>query len=1755
MYNTLQKIEILRKCIANDIELPIRYINLQGYGSKRTIKPKELERNKYGNPIVKAHDSKQEKIVSFNIDRIDIPVLPVDIDSDEISKIKTEDDLNKEVSKIYQKSDISPTDHNTDLLKNAIKSKKKINFTSESITETQHFEKDDNIDHDFVSKRLEELRNKLLDFTKRSALINSKHSERSKHFIRIIDELPNTLYQKIKDEEMYFKALPDTDEEPEDEKNNEFQSQLNSLRQNDEEYLEAIQDLGENSDDVVKIEVLERNLRDKLREKLGMKPIKRGKEFDIKNHAKVNNYNPDFNLPLEEEDKSSEHSDNFMQTLTLQKDLDRRMGHIQRLYNEKIQTMGVNALKTAFGFIQWYDSDNSEDPLYAPLLMLPVKLERKKVAFKDTFAISSENEPAEINRTIFEYFRAKFGLQLPEFDEEESPESYFIKIKDFLSDNQPKWRLKRWVTVSIYPFQYMASLEDLKEENWEESHHLTGHDFLAKLLAGKEHDESEYLGESYDIDKITVDKIPLPAIVLKADASQYSAVIDASAEKNLVIQGPPGTGKSQTIANIIASSVNQNKSVLFVAEKLPALKVVANRLKEVNLGPLLLELTKTKNVTVLESVKEALDTQNDLKKTYNVTSDKTESEIIKRIERLKRYKKLLYDTEVIDGLSASSLLWKYIRLKNDLGKPNFRISFENPPSTFDQIKEDSETISFLEENKYFDEKTKQIKTDSKINFLKIGTTSFGFENFQDLINDIKSQCSELSESLKKFNSTLVNFTKSDEIEDFETKSFFKILLSFNLIDELEFNSFSFANKQNIHLFSKELKHTLNNFLKRCTEYKDTIKWFNSYDNVDAEKAIKNMSYENLEEAINIVKKTGIIGSLLGSKELTAINIYLEKFNLLKNNQGKERKKDEKIDILKNLLKLVNAKNEISANKDLIKILGNNFKKEKTSDDTLEKLQKEIKELYNFKISLENIFKVFNLKFDIKLLDQMIFSDQFKTDFEEIKKNSKQVITKTKNLNEMIENFNENHVTNNYDFWSKEILDKPLSHEEVQKRVYINRVFNSISELIVEILENPDEFKKQISFSTVLKKSKNTALNEFIDFIKENSEKVENYKDKSQLYEYFVILTYLKKFDAKYQTDLAELNSEFMNKNRSDLRKFDNDLQKLNSDLILSKGLNSSIPKGKGTGPIKEWTEFSLLKHEITKKKGHISARNLLKRANNALKALKPVWLVPAVKVSDFLQRKREQFDILIIDEASQLPPERAMTSIIRSKQVIIVGDDQQLPPTSFFNSSIYNDYSEEDKDYSQEITSESILDLAKSKAADERTLRWHYRSKHQSLIEFSNYRFYDNKLLVFPSPYSNDNESKYGMEMHHILGNYKSGLNELEAKEVVEKAKLYMNNFKDESLAIVTINKRQMDYVSEEIERLKKDDQVVIDYFKNKSDDDLEPFVIMNLENFQGMERDNIIVSTVYGKEEGATKVRQNFGPINGPYGARRLNVLFTRARNRLLIVTSMHPSEIEVTDKDGPGKIALKGFLNYAATKQIEQGEVNELTADSEFEIMVAKQLENFGFKAIPQVGVAGFRIDIGVEHENYKNGFLAGIECDGAMYHSSYSARVNDAIRQDVLENLGWKIYRVWSTDWFNDPEKETKKMINWLQSKLHESSNVISFNEKPKLKTIKNEDDDIQTEQNLPIGNKRNYEVNGKVLGYYFETGPGSYDVWNNEQSKILGKIEKENLNLAASTSTYSQQQATRNLPKYIAVNISNTKKNFTDIFEALDWIYAS
>jgi hypothetical protein len=459
------------------------------------------------------------------------------------------------------------------------------------------------------------------------------------------------------------------------------------------------------------------------------------------------------------------------------------------------------------------------------------------------------------------------------------------------------------------------------------------------------------------------------------------------------------------------------------------------------------------------------------------------------------------------------------------------------------------------------------------------------------------------------------------------------------------------------------------------------------------------------------------------------------------------------------------------------------------------------------------------------------------------------------------------------------------------------------------------------------------------------------------------------------------------------------------------------------------SEVTTLLKEALKKRRLMPIRNLLQRIPHLLSRLKPCLLMSPMSVSQFLPPELMKFDLILFDEASQIVPEDAIGTIYRGKTIVVAGDNKQLPPTSFFQKSLLEDIDwDEVTDEDVEVF-DSVLDECAGVGLPVKTLRWHYRSKHEELIAFSNRHFYEGNLITFPSAIATDDG--LGVKLVHVPdGVYDRGGRRDNLKEAEVVADLVFDHFQKypkKTLGVVTFSIAQMTAVDEAVERRRRQQPEYEHFFK---EDRLEGFFVKNLENVQGDERDVIILSLGYGYDPQG-QMTMNFGPVNRAGGERRLNVAVTRAREMTILVSSVKATDLDMESAKSAGTVILHAYLEYAEKgPDVLKSATETVEFESPIEEDVAMVLQSLGYAFVHHVGCSGCPIDMGVVDPNNSGGYLLGIEFDGATYQNSSSARDRDRLRAQVLKQLGWRIHRVWSPTWVARRDSEIRRLSHALE-----------------------------------------------------------------------------------------------------------------------------
>ncbi|ADJ16699.1 DUF4011 domain-containing protein [Halalkalicoccus jeotgali] len=585
-------------------------------------------------------------------------------------------------------------------------------------------------------------------------------------------------------------------------------------------------------------------------------------------------------------------------------------------------------------------------------------------------------------------------------------------------------------------------------------------------------------------------------------------------------------------------------------------------------------------------------------------------------------------------------------------------------------------------------------------------------------------------------------------------------------------------------------------------------------------------------------------------------------------------------------------------------------------------------------------------------------------------------------------------------------------------------FDSFSSKLHALENRVPELQQWVQFSQLLDSATETIVEDYIESALEGD------IDPSYLVDGFRKKFYTDFLNAIYdQTSLSHFNSSQHEKALEQFRQLDKEQQELAKVEIQHR-----VTQRRPTIDLEHASssEQVVLRREIEKQQRRMPLRELFSEAGNMITRLKPCFMMSPLSVAQHLRTDSIDFDVVIFDEASQIMPQDAVSSIIRAKQVVVAGDTKQLPPTQFFQGD-----TETDSDVRDDL--ESILDEAAA-VLPEKHLRWHYRSRTDELITFSNQRYYSGRLNTFPE---NDPDVPTGVDFEFVEdGIYDRGgsrQNQPEARRIVDYIRQFAKEYSSRSLGVVAFSEAQERAIRDLIEERRRDDPV-LDSFVDESDA-LEGFFIKNLEAVQGDERDVMLFSVGYGPDQSG-KITMNFGPLNNDGGERRLNVAITRARERVIVFSSLQPGDIDTTRTEARGVRDFKAYLEYAKKGKralLEERQATEtLNFDSSFEESVYTALEEQGYDVVTQVRSSGYSIDLAIKHPEKPGKYILGIECDGAAYHSSKTARDRDRTRQLILEDLGWTIHRIWSPDWASNREQVLQSIADKV-SKLRETGRI--------------------------------------------------------------------------------------------------------------------
>ena len=1264
----------------------------------------------------------------------------------------------------------------------------------------------------------------------------------------------------------------------------------------------------------------------------------------------------------------------FIHTTLTEKELDDRLTELFQLTRTAFEEGGANILFLAFGFLKW--SPKEGGPLYrAPLLLIPVSLQRTSV--RAGFRLALHEEESRFNPTLLQLLRQDFQLRIPEVEKELPTDQSGLDldriwrvVRSHVRDLKG-WEVTADVVLSTFSFTKFLMWQDLVER----MEMLKRSPVVRHLIDTPK--ESYGDGSGFP-DPAALDREHHPKDVfapLSADSSQLAAVLAAAGGKDFVLFGPPGTGKSQTIANMISQCLALDKTVLFVSQKTAALEVVQRRLNDIGIGDYCLEIHSAK------SQKSAVLGQ--LKKAWHERSSDMAPDWERTTEDLADLRSQL--NAVVNALHA--------RHENGM------TAYE----AFGRVVANRERFA-----------------DLRLTWRGDGPDLGKLRSLRQLCHEIGTHLAAIG---KPDSHPLTEIRRTEWSPAWRNDLESAIVDGLSLLPALEDKAStlaglaglpkrnSMAGLRGLQLFGQALAKP---------ESRQAVRLLNVDRaalrlKVDALGVVlKSMAERRAELAVPY--RPSVFGQDLprllaewnaasaanflvrGGKKKQVVR-QLEPFS------GGALPDDLSRDLVL-LIELSELNGKLGALEPDLSVFRPDWKGEAVDTTVLTGLLDTADRLYLIATKLAVVFGAEASS----IVDLMA---------------------------ELLSRPDRPFERGGHAHGALEVFDTAL--------VSVLRLRSSISTLtgidektlpsgegwIVETIAMLERWRPALKqapdwchWNDVAQRARQADLASLVEGVAEGRIAPDDFEDAFET-------AYARWWSDKVVEETKTLRMFLASQHEDAIGRFkalDERIVDLSRKIVRAK-LKGDIPTPTGFGRDPEW---GTLARELIKKTRHMPLRQLFGTIPHVYTRLTPCVMMSPLSIAQYLPPDATPFDVVIFDEASQIPVWDAIGAIARGKQVIIAGDPEQLPPTSVGERGV-----DEIEDGTDVEDQESILSECIASNLPYRRLNWHYRSRHESLIAFSNQRYYGGHLVTFPSPVTDDRAVSY---VHVPGGIYERGggrVNREEARVLVADVVRRLRNptFQRErqSLGIVTFNGEQCRLIERLLDDARRSDPA-LDIFFNPQEWH-EPVFVKNLENVQGDERDIILFSVAVAPTEEGRPV-STVSSLNKDGGYRRLNVAITRARKEMVVFATLRPGQIDLSRTRARGIQDFKHFLEFAERGPRALVEAFAPTGedpDSPFEVAVMRALEARGWTVHPQIGVSGFRVDLGVVHPDYPGRYLAGVECDGATYHRAATARDRDRLRENILIGLGWRIRRVWSTEWWMDCDRALERLLAQLDDDL--------------------------------------------------------------------------------------------------------------------------
>lgn len=1319
------------------------------------------------------------------------------------------------------------------------------------------------------------------------------------------------------------------------------------------------------------------------------------------------------------------------------------------------EEQGVNILFLALGCLRWREDDKADKYWYSPLVLIPVKLGSegpKKLLQNENWAISYTEEDIEPNHSLQESLVKQFGItlpEMPEWNELEGPEQFNTAWKDWISKIketlafQKDWETNdQQVLLSFFSFARYQMYKDLDSRKWYTEENPGGPVLLRKLLEDGDgfHNEKISFPEGIFFDKELHAEEPFA--VMDLDSSQAEVLMEARHTGSMVVEGPPGTGKSATITNLIADAINSGRKVLFVAEKMAALEVVKDNLNKVNLGKFCLELhgNKTSKTAFLGDFKAILETRTEA----SLPTPFSKEKLNEARNELRQWSDLINLPSPLSGYTPYELfgllMWSEVQLAES-GIPLLQNLITNQRAFHDYAK--TVTKSSLgykqagqQKEFIFERESEEIKK-FQLTLAAVGEPALHpFAGTELTIRPSRSELAEIIMTAQSCNKPMEHLRET--FTRFQIAVPWITTFTLNAIGKM-IQALSLALQvKDVRIFAL----AGNKWMERETDVRNLIAAVDRAQKTKAlhdHKLLSNAWSADMLQARTVLAVTNNnwFNRVFNSKYRAARKQVLGYFIHPQENKDAD---------------LLSISDDILSFQELTKVIDHN------------KLGQEI---------LGSLWQ--GLSTDVTLISgaaEWGIMIQNKVQAGHLPKEIIAFLTAQKSLAKLQDQYDELTGVNNAFSRLFTVLREKIKLNATAAGQWKELDFEELQQHIINIAGQADTLADWISFYTKAQALKNNGK----DWIVQVACNWDQAKEKLLYYVLFKVWEELLKnatietplLDRMERVELDNLRMKFIL--QDNLLKQYNQLQLIQKHNVAIKAFGSIGQPG-------------FVRENLRRKRKIPAIRKFLSEAFDAIATIKPVFMMSPLSVAAYLEAKPGMFDLVIFDEASQIEPIDAFGAILRGKQVIVVGDTKQMPPTNFFRKMTGED--NDDGGNEQMADSESIMDLMISRRAKRKYLLWHYRSRHPSLIRISNTKFYDEKLLVYPGREISTNT--FGLRLNklsHLNCPYEGdGVNTGEAKAVAQAILRFSEERPHKNLGVVAFNIRQKEAIQKEVEQLAKIHRHLNEFINKEDKEGKKINFIKNLENVQGDERDVIFISIGYGMSPQGTP-SYNFGPLNRIGGERRLNVLITRAREQNIVFANFSGNDLDPSRTKNEGVKILSQFLSYAETGIINTATPVELEADSVFEQQILTEIKAMGFEARTQVGSKGYRIDIAIIHPDNPDRFILAIECDGPAYHHSVSARDRDRLRQDILERGGWKFYRIWSSNWFRSRAQEHRKLKEAIMQAIRNSDQEDLKEDEP----VKMLPQDNSAQMHISLSEQELLETDSSFIPYTLTSFPG-------------------------------------------------------------------